>query len=255
MNLIFLDIHNTSCILPLSDPRTQHMLHILKMNVQSRCFIGIPNGPRGIATLTQITHTHLTLSLEWDNNPPPSLYPIHCIIGLPRPQAARKTLSALTSLGVSSITFFQGEKAEPSYAQSSLWTTNEWQQILHSAAEQAFTTTFPTIHHFENLHSALTSPQINIHFHNTPSHLTNITSCLALDVYEATQPLSSALRKSDNASQIILAIGPERGWSADERNLLRESNFTLCDLGERVLKSETASVTAVSLALAHLKVF
>lgn len=244
MNLIFLDSKDTQQNLPLPDPRAQHMLDVLKMTSGSRCFVGIPNGPRGIATLTKITPTHITLELDWDPNPPTPLYPVHCLIGLPRPQAARKILQSLASLGVSSITFFQGEKAEPSYSQSSLWTSDEWKHILHSSAEQAFTTTFPAIHHFENLNTALT-------FHT----LATITSRLALDVYEATASLSEALYPLSDTTPILIGIGPERGWTPNERSLLRENNFTLCDLGERVLKSETATLAATTLALSHLKVF
>ena len=46
---------------------------------------------------------------------------------------------------------------------------------------------------------------------------------------------------------VTLALGPERGWSAAERNLLRSQGFTLVHLGTRVLRVETAVVAAVTL--------
>jgi RsmE family RNA methyltransferase len=42
-----------------------------------------------------------------------------------------------------------------------------------------------------------------------------------------------------------LAIGPERGWSTQERDFLRANGFSLCHMGQRVLRVETAVVAAV----------
>ena len=49
------------------------------------------------------------------------------------------------------------------------------------------------------------------------------------------------------AEKICLAVGPERGWSAKERDQLRKNQFELCDLGTRVLRVETAVVAAIGI--------
>lgn len=51
---------------------------------------------------------------------------------------------------------------------------------------------------------------------------------------------------SDSA---ILAIGPEGGWVQEELELFASSSFSFASLGERVLRSETATI--VSLGLVH----
>jgi RsmE family RNA methyltransferase len=51
---------------------------------------------------------------------------------------------------------------------------------------------------------------------------------------------------------VVLAFGAERGWSAAERALLRESGFTFAHLGERVLRTETACLVAITLIRAKL---
>jgi RsmE family RNA methyltransferase len=51
---------------------------------------------------------------------------------------------------------------------------------------------------------------------------------------------------------LALAFGPERGWSAGERQLLRAQGFELAHLGTRVLRTETAVVAALALAKAAL---
>ena len=51
---------------------------------------------------------------------------------------------------------------------------------------------------------------------------------------------------------LILAVGSERGWTAAELALLTEYGFATASLGRRILKSETACLAAVSLALGGL---
>jgi RsmE family RNA methyltransferase len=48
---------------------------------------------------------------------------------------------------------------------------------------------------------------------------------------------------------IVLALGCERGWSDRERDLLEEAGFLRLSLGSRALKTETACIAAVVLAL------
>jgi len=51
---------------------------------------------------------------------------------------------------------------------------------------------------------------------------------------------------------VVLALGPERGWSPAERDLLRSEGFALAHLGPRVLRAETAAVAAVAIVKSRL---
>ena len=48
---------------------------------------------------------------------------------------------------------------------------------------------------------------------------------------------------------IVLAIGPERGWSDRERELFEKSGFLRLSMGQRALRTETACVAAAALAM------
>lgn len=50
---------------------------------------------------------------------------------------------------------------------------------------------------------------------------------------------------------IMLAIGPEGGWSEKELNKLRKSGARVCSFGTHILRIETAAVTACSVILDH----
>ncbi len=174
----------------------------------------------------------MRLDIAWEAAPP-VLHPIRLLVGVPRPQTARRVLFDAACLGVSGIDFFQAEKGEPSYAKSKLWSTDEWRERLWQGAEQGFATQLPEVRHFEKLADALEAVE-------TPGKV-------ALDVYEGAGQLSS-LKLPEQLT--TLAIGSERGWSAKERDLLREAGFTLAALGERVLRTESACLAGTSVILA-----
>ena len=235
MNLILFESAETNSPLPRHDSRAAHILDVLHRKVGDTLDAGLVNGPRGKATLAAVSADALTLNFAWENLPPPPPAPIALIVGLPRPQTVRKILHSATELGVAAVHFVVTEKSEPGYEQSTLWSSGEWRRHLVDAAQQAFDTRLPEITHGRKLAEALAS------FEKTPL-------CLALDNYESPQPLSAAAI----IAPIVLALGPERGWSARDRDMLRVHGFALAHLGPRVLRAETAAIAALAIVRSKL---
>lgn len=232
MNIILFEPGEAAATLPLADPRARHILEVLRRQPGDSFDAGLVNGPRGRATLTGVSKSEIQLSFAWGAEPPP-LAPLALLVGLPRPQTARKVLLEATTLGVSSIDFILSERGEPSYAQSSLWSSGEWRRHLLTGAEQAFCTRLPAVSWDKRMETAL-------------ALLPADSQRIALDNYESPVRLGS-LRLS--APSIVLALGSERGWSPRERELLRAAGFHFAHLGERVLRTETAVVAATTLVL------
>jgi len=234
VNLVLFEPAEVERPLPRADRRAVHTLEVLRRRPGDELDVGLVEGPRGKATLVSVTEDTLVLRFHW-GEPPPPLDPIRLLIGLPRPQTARKVLEEATALGVAAIDFVETERADPNYARSSLWRTDEWRRHLIAGAEQAFTTRLPAVRWSLTLAAGLTGlPE---------------TACrLALDNYEA--PIS--LSVVPIVAPVVLAVGPERGWSTGDRSLLREHGFSFVHLGERVLRTETACVAAIALVRAGL---
>jgi RsmE family RNA methyltransferase len=232
MNVILIHQKQDTLSISRSDPRYKHIRSVLKMGVGDSLDIGVINGPRGKAKLECIDKEKLDMSVSWGNTPP-SLSAVEVIIGIPRPQTARKMLNTLTTIGVKAFHFFQSDKGEPSYSESKLWQTDEWQRHLHEGAEQSFSTHIPTVKHYKNLEEALENVSC---------------PCIGLDNYEATGSLAE--RKSGK-KEIALIIGSERGFSAEERNLMRERKIPILHMGKRVLRAETAATIACGLLMAQ----
>lgn len=237
MNIVLFESEEIAAPLPRTDPRAAHIIDVLRRQKGDTFDAGLINGPRGKATVVDISAKSLTLLFTKGELPPP-LPPLTLLIGLPRPQTARKILQEATALGLGALHFVATERGETSYADSTLWASGEWRRHLIAGAAQAFCTRLPEISHGRSMADAI-------------ANLSPDTTRIALDNYEASSTLASALTASP-AKHVAIAIGSERGWTAAERTLLREKCFTLAHLGPRVLRTETATVAAVAIVRSTL---
>jgi RsmE family RNA methyltransferase len=239
VNLVLFEPAEIDRPLPSGDPRAVHLLQVLRRREGDIFDAGIVNGPRGKGPLAAIGADGLTLSFVWGGEPPP-LSPITLVVGLPRPQTARDILRDGTSLGVATMHFVRTDKGEASYAHSTLWTSGEWRRQLIAGAEQAFDTRLPEI--------TWARPLLEV-----VGHLPARALRVALDHYEAGETLAKCPLPADPLPpSLVLAFGPERGWSNAERAALRGAGFALAHLGHRVLRTETAVTAAGTLVKARL---
>ncbi|HVU38892.1 MAG TPA: RsmE family RNA methyltransferase [Opitutales bacterium] len=242
MNLVLFETTAEAARLDCADARARHIRDVLRMKPGDKLFVGVVNGPRGQAVIAEDGPDGMRLEITWEDKAEPPR-PIFILTGLPRPQTARDVLRESAAFGVSALHFFNVEKGEPSYANSSLWKTDEWKQRLREGAAQAFATSIPEVAVHDSLRTALEKIAVAV-----PENAVR----LALDVYEAGAPLS---KLAPATGAVVLALGAERGWSAGERQDLRGAGFALAQLGPRVLRTETALVAGLSVLLARQGVF
>ena len=238
MNLMLFARQELDRPLPASDPRARHLREVLRRGVGEEFDLGLIDGPRGKGRLTAYPADGSVEFAAPLGAEPPRLPPLALLLGLPRPQTARKVLQECTALGVGSLHFVATGRADPNYAQSTLWSSGEWREHLVEGAQQAFCTRLPAVTSGRPLATVL-------------AELTPGTLRLALDNYEATAGLADVALPPAPAAA-VLALGPERGWDQADRAALRAAGFTLVHLGPRVLRAETACVAALSILKARL---
>lgn len=240
MNLILFEAPFEQFNLSAHDPRTRHILSVLKLKLGGVFYVGFINGDRALAKIEKINKdSSIVISIVKREASPPCL-PIDLLIGMPRPHTAKRVLFEAACLGVRRMHFFQSDHTEPSYMKSRLWQEQNYQERLLLGAEQSFTTHIPEVQVHVTLEEALS--KIN------PS--ADRVGRLALDNYEARQGLGASL-KTDKDFEILytfLAFGSERGWSDRERALLTKEEWAFAHLGTRVLRLEMAVVSAVAIA-------
>lgn len=215
----------------MKDPRAKHILEVLRRKEGDDFDVGIIDGPKGKAVLKEILTDGLVLTFCWGEEDPP-LDPISLIVGLSRPQTNRKILQEASAIGVQRMLFAQTESAELSYTSSRLWTAGEYKRHVLAGVAQGFATRVPLVEYGMSLDTAL-------------NEVNSLAAKYALDNYEYTLPLGEI--KPAYRDEIALAIGSERGWTAKERDILRDSGFVLVGIGPRVLRTETAVIAALAL--------
>jgi 16S rRNA (uracil1498-N3)-methyltransferase len=236
MNIILFESHEIGRPFRRDDLRVNHILNVLRRKVGDSTDVGLINGPRGKAILKSMNEDDVEFDFIWSEEPP-ALLPIDLIVGLCRPQTSRKVLQDATSLGVRSIWLAATERTEPSYASSKLWTTSEWERHVRAGVEQAFSTRIPTIQFGISLSDCIESTR-------------SAAGKICLDNYEATTDL---LEASAQKKAIVLAVGSERGWTENERDLFRQNGFQLAHLGDRPLRTETAVIASISIVSAQIR--
>lgn len=249
MNLILFTEEELKEGLPADDRRARHLLTVLRRGLEEPFDVGIINGRRGKARLRSRSGDRLTFDFELTDLPE-ELFPLTLMVGLSRPQTMRRILRDATSLGVGRLLFFTTERGEAGYAQATLFRSGEYRTHLIDGAQQAFSTRLPAVRILPSLSAALAEEG------------EGGLRVAALDNYEADRSLRAGVAawrdgpdEHDTGgppSTVSLIVGSERGWSAGERLVLREHGVPLLHLGGRVLRTEVACISAVSIALSML---
>lgn len=235
MNIIL--FHPGELTVPLlrNDPRNRHIRRILKSSEGDALRVGVINGNRGTAIITRITseEIHLRFHLEEPSVP---LHRIRLLCGLPRPQQAKRILRDCASMGVSHIWFVHTELGEKSYRHSPIWQNDAYLGFVREGIEQSGGTMFPEVRIFENFSSGLAGLPENC-------------ARFVFDVVPPSpRPIPGSLT-NPSGPEIAVIIGSERGWTDRERGFLNDSGCRPFSLGSRILRTDTACIAAVTLAL------
>jgi 16S rRNA (uracil1498-N3)-methyltransferase len=139
-------------------------------------------------------------------------------------------LQKATELGVDAIVPVASERSEVRLdGERADKRSAHWRSVVVSACEQSGRATVPAVAAPGPLAQAVAG-------------LPASTQRLLLD------PLATqGMRMLDVAAGgIVLAIGPEGGWSARDLAMLRGNGFECLRLGPRVLRTETAGIAAIA---------
>lgn len=116
---------------------------------------------------------------------------------------------------------------------------SRWERIARDAAQQSERWTIPTIA------DPIDLAQICRQYASAPVKglLEERSSGPSL----ATIPLPQ-----NHQHPIVLLVGPEGGWAAEEQRLAQEQGFLPLTLGPRILRAETAAIAALSILQSRL---
>ncbi|MEA5530855.1 16S rRNA (uracil(1498)-N(3))-methyltransferase [Dolichospermum sp. UHCC 0684] len=159
---------------------------------------------------------------------------ITLMMALPKGNGFDEIVRCCTELGVTSIAPVLSDRTLLNPSPQKL---ERWQRIASEAAEQSERAVVPTI---------LQPVAFNTAIKETTA--THRYICEARGDYPH---LQQVINKT--ANEIIIAIGPEGGWTNQELEIAIASGFQPISLGRRILRAVTAPIVAISLIAAYFE--
>lgn len=212
----------------LRDRRLTHMQEVHRSEVGDSLRVGRINGLMGSAELLRLEAGEAELRVSLDQSPPAKL-PLTLVLALPRPKMLRRVFQTVATMGVSKVILVNSYRVEKSFWQTPFLEPEAIRENLILGLEQARDTVLPEIiiekrfkPFVEDRLPAITEGTLGL-----VGHPGNYPPC-----------------PRAQSEPVTLAIGPEGGWIPYEIDLLGKAGLQPVQLGERILRVETA-VTAL----------
>jgi 16S rRNA (uracil1498-N3)-methyltransferase len=150
-----------------------------------------------------------------------------------------------TELGAERLIPMIARRSEKHLAQAAPARVERWRRVAREAAKQSRRSDVPAVEEVVSLKSAMqiraAQPGLNLLLAEQERSNT---------LYAAMQAglQQPALEKP----AVHLAVGPEGGWTAEEEALFAAEGWQAVSLGPRILRAETAGITAMAVVAAML---
>ena len=136
-----------------------------------------------------------------------------------------------TELGVKKIVPVIARRTDAHLASASVKRVERWRRIAKQAAEQSRRT----------MTSEIASP---VKLRDAVDVRAGLRIVLAETETEATL---REVANFERGTEVLLAIGPEGGWTEDELQLFKMQGWISASLGPTILRAETAAIAAVAI--------
>jgi len=212
----------------LCDRRLKHMQEVHRSQVGDSLRVGRLGGLLGSAEVLRLEDREAELSVSFDRKPPAKL-PLTLVLALPRPKMLRRVFQTVATMGVPKVILVNSYRVEKSFWQTPFLEPAAIREQLILGLEQARDSVLPEIV-IEKRFKPFVEDRLPAIVDGT----------LGLVGHPGDFP--ACPRAVD--TPVTLAIGPEGGWIPYEIELLRASGLNPVQLGDRILRVETA-VTAL----------
>lgn len=151
--------------------------------------------------------------------------------GLTKPASLELIIQKATELGVTEIQPLITARSQ-NLAAASLETKKErWQKIAREALKQSKGGVLPIINSPISLKKAVSQEEVGLKL-----FLEEGSTMYFRDILVKAAP-----------EKVSLLVGPEGGWTEEEKEMLRTAQYLGLNLGGRILRAETAAISALSL--------
>jgi 16S rRNA (uracil1498-N3)-methyltransferase len=237
MNLILLDERDRADapFVTLADRRATHLLGVMHVTPGQTVRLGLLDGPLGTGTVESVGDGRVTMRCVFEPEAPPRP-PVDLILALPRPKVMRRLWAQLAALGVGRIVLTGAHRVRRDYFDTHVLTEPCYRPLLIEGLQQARDTRLPLV-------------SIHRHFRSVIERLDDLFPSGVRLAAEPGGITSIADALAGSSERVLLAIGPEGGWSDAELELLAAHTFVRVSLGPRTLRVDTACIALLAMTL------
>ena len=223
--------------LSLPEEAANHLVRVMRLREGDGCVLFNGDGHDYRATLVLVGKRDAQVRIEAtervDNESP---LPITLLQGIARGEKMDLILQKATELGVSAIVPVNAERTEVKLdAARAEKRLAHWTSVVVSACGQSGRARVPTVAAPASLLEAA---------RQMPA------AALKLTLDPLGEHRLSTLPPAPGG--VVIAIGPEGGWSPRDRQALLDAGFQGLQLGPRILRTETAGLAAIAAVQARL---
>lgn len=229
----------------LTGDQARHLARVLRAEPGAECDI-VAGGFVWRAMVASVGEEEVRFNLvaEIESDQP---LPVTMLISLFKFDRLEWAVEKLTELGVERIVPVVARRTEKHLALAAGKRVERWRRIARQAAQQCRRSDVPVVsdalplkNAVEDLGAGDSKPVLKI----------------VLSEVEQSTTLKSALQEGSaddrEGTRILMALGPEGGWAPEELVLLEAIGWKAVTLGPRVLRVETAAISALAVIAALL---
>jgi 16S rRNA (uracil1498-N3)-methyltransferase len=218
----------------LTGRHARHLATVLRARLGQEFDIATPNGiRRGRITRLDPDRVEFELGEQVPAVAFPNLTLALSIFKFDRMEWA---IEKCTELGVVRMVPVIARRTEARLAAAAAKRVERWQRIARQASEQSRRLRPPEISPPVNLKEAVALPG---------------STRVLLAESEPDAMLADVL-DSDRSGEIVLAVGPEGGWTDSELAAFRVAGWRFASLGSTILRAETAAIAATAISVSKL---
>ena len=208
----------------LSGRQLKHLHEVHGAESGDSLRVGRLGGLMGRGTLLALDEQHAELHVELDQ-PPPAKLPLTLLLALPRPKMLKRVLQTVAAMGVPRLVLLNSYRVEKSFWQTPFLEPEAIREQLLLGLEQARDTLLP---------------EVSIEKRFKPFVEDRLPAISADTLGLVGHPGDYPACPRAVSEPVTLAIGPEGGWIPYEVDKLQEAGLAPVQLGERILRVETA---------------
>jgi RsmE family RNA methyltransferase len=204
--------------------RMTHIKKVHRARPGDLLTVGQVNGKMGTARVLETAPDYVDMAVHLDK-PPPEPLPLTLVLALPRPKMLRRIFQTVASLGVKEIFLINTWRVEKAFWSSAMLEPDSMKKELILGLEQSRDTLMPKVHIRRLFKPFVTRELPGI-----------ARGKIALTAHPG--PWGACPRNI--VHPCILAMGPEGGFIDREVDSLGDIGFETVNLGDRILRLETA---------------